>query len=302
MQPEPDADGTRARRRLRRSSQNISGSASGYIPMRIRAQLPAVSSNGDDFNSRAIGKFGFDDIAGAAQRQSEHVKTWPKIGNSSGCEDPDTGSHAKVPQIISAKWAWQAGGPKKLITVLQPRATKRDGRDRRRAEKLITMHSRLMIGLLGIAIAGGPLSAQVSQPANGAMNAAKAVSGRSANLQSMITGTVIDQTALPLLDAPVQLRNLETKRIDRTTTTNHAGEFKFSVQPGVTYVVELADAAGRILAVGDVVTVNAGEVIGTQLSVPGRLPALFGFGSHAGAVLAAVSALAPSLPPVSPEK
>ena len=61
-------------------------------------------------------------------------------------------------------------------------------------------------------------------------------------------------------------------------------------QPDVPYVVEIADQAGRIVAVGDVIVANAGEVAGAMVTLPSRLPALAGvFGDTASSVMSAAT-------------
>jgi hypothetical protein len=125
---------------------------------------------------------------------------------------------------------------------------------------------------------------------------------------SVIAGTVIDQNALPLPNAHVRLRNLQTKDLEGDATTNARGEFVFVVKPEVPYVVELVDRSGQIVAVGDVVVARAGEVAGTLLKAPARIPGISDlFGDTASMIFSAVSGLAITAfdqdqPPVSPEK
>lgn len=128
--------------------------------------------------------------------------------------------------------------------------------------------------------------------------------------QSLIHGTAVDTNASPLPNTTVRLRNLQTNQIEQTLTTNPIGEFTFIAQPEIPYVVEIADQAGQIIAVGDIITTQAGEVAGALVSIPTKLPALAGvFGETAGSVisaatgtgLTAVEAVA-STPPVSPER
>ena len=165
------------------------------------------------------------------------------------------------------------------------------------------MSLKLAVGLLGIALLADSLSAQTS-PSRTLPKSANAAT-RSGSLQSLITGSVIDREALPIREATVRLRNLDTKSLDEATKLNPTGEFRFVAQPGVSYVVELVDSGGRIVAVGDVVTVNAGEIVGTQLSI-----ALTGVvGSTTSSPLpAALSGWGmtvrdeSTLPPISPEK
>ena len=125
----------------------------------------------------------------------------------------------------------------------------------------------------------------------------------------MIHGRAIDRDSSPLPNATVRLRNLATGAIEKTSTANQLGEFTFIVKPEIPYVVEMADQAGQILAVGNIVTVQVGEVAGAVVQVPVRLPALAGLlGNTAGSVVSAASgagitALQSNFepPPASPE-
>ena len=124
---------------------------------------------------------------------------------------------------------------------------------------------------------------------------------------SVIYGTALDANSTPLSDAHVQVRNLQTRKVEQRSTTNSAGEFVFLVSPDMPYVVELAGAPGHIVAVGDVVLPRAGEIAGSVLVVPARVATGGLFRSSMGAVVSAVAGagvtLLPSIaPPLSPEK
>jgi hypothetical protein len=135
--------------------------------------------------------------------------------------------------------------------------------------------------------------------------------GRAAqNAKSAIHGTAIDNARNPLPNATIRLRNLQTNQIEQISTANQIGEFTFAAQPEVPYVVEIADQAGQIVAVGDVVVAQAGEVAGAIVAIPSRLPALAGvFSQTAGSVVSAatstginaVAAASPTIP-ASPER
>lgn len=136
-----------------------------------------------------------------------------------------------------------------------------------------------------------------------------ALAGRAAAGQAMINGTAVDTNAAPLPNATVRLRNLQTNQIEQISTANQVGEFSFSAVPDVPYVVEIADYAGRIVAVGDVITAQAGEVAGAVVAIPTRLPALAGiFSDTAGSVVSAAAGTGITavesavLPLLSPER
>jgi hypothetical protein len=107
----------------------------------------------------------------------------------------------------------------------------------------------------------------------------------------------------------VRLRNLATSGIEKVSIADQFGEFSFVVQPEVPYVVEIADQSGRVIAVGNVVTAQAGEVAAAFIPAPLHLQALAGvFANTAGSVVSSamgtgLSAVgANPLPAVSPDR
>jgi hypothetical protein len=108
--------------------------------------------------------------------------------------------------------------------------------------------------------------------------------------QSVIHGKAVDSDATPLPNATVRLRNLTANEIEQVTATDHIGEFSFTVQPNLPYVVEVVDQAGRIMAVGNVITTQAGEVASAVVAIPTRLPTLAGiFGDTTASVVSAAA-------------
>jgi hypothetical protein len=135
------------------------------------------------------------------------------------------------------------------------------------------------------------------------------VSSGARNGQGMIHGTAVDRDASPLPNATLRLRNLVSGDIEKISSADHVGEFTFIVQPEIPYVVEIADQSGQILAIGNIVTAQAGEVAGAVVQVPGRLPAVSGvLGNTTGQVISAstgagVTVLKSTVedPPASPD-
>ena len=127
-------------------------------------------------------------------------------------------------------------------------------------------------------------------------------------LQSLINGVAVDGSRMPLKHTSVRLRNLQSKQIEQTTTTNQLGEFSFAARPGIPYVVEVVDRAGRVLAVSDILLANMGEVAGALVSLPVQPPTLVGlFGDTASSVISAATGIGltvvdPALPKVSPTR
>jgi DNA/RNA endonuclease YhcR with UshA esterase domain len=126
--------------------------------------------------------------------------------------------------------------------------------------------------------------------------------------EALINGTAADVNSVPLPNATVRLRNLADNRIEQVAISDQFGKFSFIARPEIPYVVEVSDRLGHLLAVGDVIIVQAGEVAAAAVTIPSRLPALAGlFGQTANSVLSAASLLGmavvdPDDPPLSPEK
>ncbi|MBI2835261.1 MAG: carboxypeptidase regulatory-like domain-containing protein [Acidobacteria bacterium] len=108
-----------------------------------------------------------------------------------------------------------------------------------------------------------------------------------------ILGTAWNADTKPLVDARIRLRNVATGRIEATTTTNQQGEFMFQGMEGGTYVTELVDNGGRVLAVGETFTVETGGTVVTFIRLPPRRGGLFGglWGNAAAAAVAAAAGL-----------
>jgi hypothetical protein len=183
-----------------------------------------------------------------------------------------------------------------------------------RQHKMATMHLRLKVALAGVMLATSIVSAQQAAGpgttvAKAPRQGAKAAAQRAArDIRSLINGTAVDTNQAPLPNAIIRLRNLNVNEIEQVVTANQAGEFSVVARPGVPYVLEIADHAGRVLAVGDVIVANAGEVASAVVALPSKLPALAGvFGDTASSVMSAASGTGltvvdPALPKVSPNQ
>jgi hypothetical protein len=163
---------------------------------------------------------------------------------------------------------------------------------------------RLTIGLVALTTAS--VSSQVVKPIT-PLGPSTTFGYATKKGTALINGTATDNNAAPLPNATVRLRNLASNQIEQVTTANQLGQFTFIAQPEIPYVVEIADRVGRILAVGDIITTQAGDVAGAIISIPSRVPAVAGmFGETASSVASAstgagITVLDP-LPPLSPEK
>ena len=179
------------------------------------------------------------------------------------------------------------------------------------------MYVRLKVALAGVILSTSLVSAQQAvRPGAAAIKAAnqnaaaqKAAAKKGAKeIKSLINGVAVDSHKTPMPRATIRLRNLNRNEIERVVTTNELGEFSFAAEPNVPYVIEIADQAGRVVAVGDVIMPNGGEVVGATVTLPSRLPALAGvFGDTASSVMSAatgtgLTVVDPTLPKVSPTR
>ncbi len=163
----------------------------------------------------------------------------------------------------------------------------------------------ITIGLLALFTASA--SSQVVQPV-GSPGAPTTVGTSVKKGEALINGTAADTNSVPLPNATVRLRNLADNRIEQVAISDQLGKFSFIARPEIPYVVEVSDRLGHLLAVGDVIIVQAGEVAAAAVMIPSRLPGIAGlFGQTANSVLsvaslAGMAVVDPDDPPLSPEK
>ena len=157
------------------------------------------------------------------------------------------------------------------------------------------MRGALLVGVTVVAVAAVvpvPLAAQ--QPASPPSSVARLTTAPHAMepfaRATSVMGFAWSATNSPLADVPVQLRNLLSGRVEATAHTSSSGEFLFDHVEGGTYVVELVNETGRVIALGAPFTVAPGETIATfvRLGVP---PSWFS-GAFTNAATAAVSSAA----------
>lgn len=117
-----------------------------------------------------------------------------------------------------------------------------------------------------------------------------------ASIETVSTGTIQgtawrgDTTPYP--HALIRLRDVETGRGVARTTADKDGRFRFDdVKPGA-YVAELLSNDDKVLAVGDLFNVMAGNQSLTLVRLSSKAPWFGGFwGNAAAAVIAAASTL-----------
>jgi hypothetical protein len=93
-------------------------------------------------------------------------------------------------------------------------------------------------------------------------------------------------------EARVRLRNLTSGRIEGSKHSDAAGQFTFDNVLRGSYIVEVVDRAGSIVAVGRTFAVTPGETATTIVRLAGRTRWFSGFfGNAAAAAVATAAAL-----------
>lgn len=120
-------------------------------------------------------------------------------------------------------------------------------------------------------------------------------SGASANVR-VTTGTILGSAwkgeNAPYPGARIRLRNLHTGRAIARTEADSDGRFRFLQVDPAAYVVELMSEQDKVLAVGDLFSVSAGNEATTLVRLTSKTPWLGGFfGNAAAAAISAASTL-----------
>lgn len=125
-----------------------------------------------------------------------------------------------------------------------------------------------LILMVGVGPALADLAAQQSTPPFPSRTGARAPLVTPA----MVIGSAWQTENRPLQNARVWLRNVLQGTVQAQGTTNASGEFRFSGLGAGTYVVEVIDKTGRVLAVGQTFAVEPGQTVATlvRLPAPGR--------------------------------
>jgi hypothetical protein len=170
------------------------------------------------------------------------------------------------------------------------------------------MKPRTSAAVLALAclVAAQPAWAGRQAAASAALS--NAAAGHAGGAVSVIQGTAVYSDRSPVPYARVRLRNLANGQVEQMATADYAGDFSFLANPGTSYIVEVVDDAGRVLAAGNMLAAEVGQTAGTLVVLPTRVAALAGlFGNTAAAVVSAaaatgVTAVAATTPPQSPEQ
>src|SRR4051812_12976514 len=112
--------------------------------------------------------------------------------------------------------------------------------------------------VVAIAVLGAPLSAAA---------AVKAPAQQGGTLK----GTAQGADKAPLPNYTVQVRNVANGQIAGSTTSTAAGSFSFEGLQAGNYVIEIVDAAGKVVGLSSSVAVAAGAAVsGGVYASPGR--------------------------------
>jgi hypothetical protein len=76
-----------------------------------------------------------------------------------------------------------------------------------------------------------------------------------------LSGTAADSTGHALANTTVQLRNVSTGQLVGNATTAASGQFSFPNLPAGTYLVEVVNASGQIVATSGSVAVSSGWAV-----------------------------------------
>ena len=85
-----------------------------------------------------------------------------------------------------------------------------------------------------------------------------------------IVGHVIDIRHSPVAFAQVRLRNLLTGQVAQTATADDNGEYQFIIDEPSTYVVEMLELDGYVIALSNAGTLARYETLQTVVQLPGR--------------------------------
>ncbi|MEO7133434.1 MAG: carboxypeptidase-like regulatory domain-containing protein [Vicinamibacterales bacterium] len=86
---------------------------------------------------------------------------------------------------------------------------------------------------------------------------------------TMIIGTVIDSSRVPVACAKVQLRSLTTGVVLQEGESNALGEYEFVVDTPGTYIVEMVTVEGYVVAVSNAGSLARFETLRTLVQLPG---------------------------------
>ena len=146
-----------------------------------------------------------------------------------------------------------------------------------------SVRNQLIIGVGLILAFGNGLSAGQSgvirreeQPRQGpeiersAVNFAEAWRPRGTTGVTRVVGTVIDSRQVPVSDATLQLRNLDSGAVEQTTKSQVDGSYAFNLDEPGTFVVEMTLVDGYVIALSNAGSLARYETLQTVVQLAGR--------------------------------
>lgn len=107
---------------------------------------------------------------------------------------------------------------------------------------------------------------------------------------TVVSAFVWDSANRPVADVTVALRNLNTARVDRSMHSDQDGHVTFRGIDRGTYVLEVVDARGAVIATGQTFSIEVGESLATFVRLAGKSPWYAGLFHNAGAIAVAAAA------------
>jgi len=132
-----------------------------------------------------------------------------------------------------------------------------------------------------------------------ALRASEKPAAPAARRGTSIVGHAWTADNAPIEHAKLRLRNVANGKIEATATADETGRFTFTNIDAGSYVVEVVNDAGKILAVGHSFSIAPGETIGTFVRLGARAPWFTGFFTNT-AVAATSSASSQGITALAP--
>ena len=139
--------------------------------------------------------------------------------------------------------------------------------------------ARAVIGIAALLLACTPTLA--ARPAGKRADARPGTAGPAAGATILGAAWKADNTPIP--HARLRLRNVATGRVEATTVANETGQFTFENVETGSFVIELVNEQGKVLALGQVFSLGPGETVATFVRLGARAPWVSGFFSNAAA-------------------
>jgi len=161
---------------------------------------------------------------------------------------------------------------------------------------------RLLATVVALSLAAPGLGAQTTAPPATTVQGNGSFVPRGLAVSGMaVVGSAWKADNTPIPHAKVRLRSVVTGRIEGATEADDAGQFVFEKVSSGSYLVELVNDSGKVLAVSHPFTVGSGETIATFVRLGAGAAWYEGFFGSAALAVAAAAAAA-GVTAVAPEQ